>query len=313
MPIITVEAVISSMPKKDQKIFLKSQISSGRRVGNLYNFCSQENWQDASARASDAFFTTIGEKSPASISEKIGYGLIALAGQNPHYKDGWKRCVWEKNPPQIVKALEAAVISVGDIALSIGNLRDYLRIKLTPSNLEKILTREPLEKDVIQTSQHTSNVQFDLDQCNRELEIQGYFDSENEADARKRIIASIVQRTGQACFREKLLEIYGNRCAITECDVVFALEAAHILPYKGEHTNDVRNGLLLRADIHTLFDLGKISINPENYCVMLSDDIRTTAYSQFHGKRIILPKNDYQKPDQEALEIHFKKSVSKGW
>ena len=122
----------------------------------------------------------------------------------------------------------------------------------------------------MQSHQHTVDLKFDLVRYSRELESQGYFDPKNEIDARKRILTSIVQRAGQAHFREQLLEAYDNRCAITECNITFALEAAHIFPYKGEHTNDVRNGLLLRADIHTLFDLGNISINPENYCIVLS-------------------------------------------
>lgn len=142
MTMLTIETVISNMPINSkgndgmQKIFLISQTSDSDkgRKGNLLAFCSQKNWQDAAIRAVDAYFAKIGEQPSITVAEKIGYGLIALAGQNPHYKDGWKRCVWGKNPPRIIEALEAAVTAAGYIALSIDNLPDYLRQILTPSN-----------------------------------------------------------------------------------------------------------------------------------------------------------------------------------
>ncbi|QQS54882.1 MAG: HNH endonuclease [Candidatus Competibacteraceae bacterium] len=303
MPSINIAAIISKMPKHAQKEFLEKQTSSKGKGGNLLGFCSQDNWQAAATRAANAFFAKIGELSPRSVEEQIGYGLIALAGQNPHFKGG--RGAWNRD----IKALEAAVLAAGNIALSIRNLPSNLCSLLTQPHLEQASTLESIDTEDAQLHQRKLSVELELEQYRSDLETNGYFDPKNEIDARRRIVTSIVQRAGQARFREQLLEAYGNRCAITECDVAFALEAAHILPYKGEYTNDVRNGLLLRADIHTLFDLGKISINPENYCVILADDIWKTSYIQLHGKPIILPKDDRQKPDKEALDIHFKKSA----
>ena len=82
------------------------------------------------------------------------------------------------------------------------------------------------------------------------------FDPSNIEDARKRISRMIAQRRGQSAFRNNLFDVYGGRCAITGCEVPDVLEAAHIFPYRGEDTNKVVNGLLLRADVHTLFDCG---------------------------------------------------------
>src|SRR5205823_2979542 len=81
------------------------------------------------------------------------------------------------------------------------------------------------------------------------------FDPISIEDGRRRIQAS---RQGQFAFRAALIEAYGGRCAMTGCDILEVLEAAHIVPYRGPSTNAVSNGLLLRADIHTLFDLGLI-------------------------------------------------------
>ena len=68
-------------------------------------------------------------------------------------------------------------------------------------------------------------------------------------------------RRGQAKFRNDLLAI-DARCAITGCLTVNALEAAHIRPVKDVGESTVANGLLLRADIHRLFDLGYLAVDP---------------------------------------------------
>ena len=78
------------------------------------------------------------------------------------------------------------------------------------------------------------------------------FDAKDTKDARKKVMRAIVLRRGQPEFRRDLIAAYEGRCAVTGCDLVDALEAAHIVPHRGTHTNVVRNGLLLRADIHTL-------------------------------------------------------------
>jgi len=77
----------------------------------------------------------------------------------------------------------------------------------------------------------------------------GTFDPRNDKDARDRAAALIVRRQGQPEFRKKLLRAYNNRCAISGCDCPDTLEAAHIRPYKGKHTNHVKNGILLRSDL----------------------------------------------------------------
>lgn len=66
---------------------------------------------------------------------------------------------------------------------------------------------------------------------------------------------AIAYRRGQSVFRRDLMYAYSSVCAVTGTTASDVLEAAHIYPYRGAHTNRVDNGLLLRADIHTLFDL----------------------------------------------------------
>jgi hypothetical protein len=99
-------------------------------------------------------------------------------------------------------------------------------------------------------------------------------------DVRKRIRASIVQRQGQGLFRRRLLEAYGRRCAITGCATEAVLEAVHITPYLGKAANDLTNGLLLRSDLHTLFDLGLIGVDPSTFTLVLSRSLHNGDYAQ---------------------------------
>ncbi len=96
----------------------------------------------------------------------------------------------------------------------------------------------------------------DLKTAQREADDAGAFDPTNEADGRKRVMRTIVSRLGQQRFRDALLEAYDGTCAMTGSTAVDVLEAAHIVPYKGDHTNATQNGLLLRADVHRFSILG---------------------------------------------------------
>lgn len=126
------------------------------------------------------------------------------------------------------------------------------------------------------------------------------FDPHNDEDARNRAAALIVRRQGQPEFRKKLLKAYHNRCAISRCDCPDALEAAHIRPYKGAHTNHIKNGILLRGDIHTLVDLGKIRIGSD-YKVRICDELQSTVYKEFHDRHLVLPRESKDWPDCTGL------------
>ena len=118
-------------------------------------------------------------------------------------------------------------------------------------------------------------------------------------DGRKKIERMVTLRQGQPAFRKALLDAYERRCAVTGCPIDDVLEAAHISPYLGEHTNHVTNGLLLRADIHTLFDRGLIKVDGD-YRITARDDI-TTAYDL--PEFITVPEAIGSRPDKKALEI----------
>jgi len=143
------------------------------------------------------------------------------------------------------------------------------------------------------------------------IEAEGYFNVENLEDARRRVTASIVQRQGQSEFRRKLLTAYAGRCAISGCDAEPAIEAAHIFPYQGTQTNHITNGLPLRADIHTLFDLYLLSVQPDTYEVIVAPELIETCYQELFGKKLILPKDTFALPNSEALRKHYENFLQK--
>lgn len=132
------------------------------------------------------------------------------------------------------------------------------------------------------------------------------FDPKNISDGRKRIIAAVVRRLGQQAFRRKLLSAYAAQCAMTKCKTLWVLEAAHITPYRGLRTNAVSNGLLLRADIHTLFDLALISIEPKKFVVKVSTLLEGSEYEALDGRGPALPSKTALHPSTAALEYHYR-------
>jgi predicted restriction endonuclease len=113
------------------------------------------------------------------------------------------------------------------------------------------------------------------------------------------------QRQGQAEFRKKLLKAYGSECAITRTNAGDALEAAHIKPYQGKHTNEVSNGLLLRADIHTLFDRDLIAINPQTKEIHIAPQLRGTIYQNLEGNKLKKPSEPDEEPNEKALQWRY--------
>lgn len=130
----------------------------------------------------------------------------------------------------------------------------------------------------------------------------GVFDPSE--DSRRRTMVAIVQREGQPAFRQALLEAYGKACALSGCTVEALLEAAHIVPYRGVHTNVVGNGLLLRADLHKMFDLHLFRIDPISRQVHLSDVLKTSEYAHFEGATLREPLDRSKAPLAEALRHH---------
>lgn len=130
------------------------------------------------------------------------------------------------------------------------------------------------------------------------------FNPANQEDARDKVFREIRARRGQKQFRDALIEAYQGRCAITGCDVLAVLEAAHITPYLGPATNHVTNGLLLRADLHTLFDTLLLAVDPDTMKVLMAPSIEDPAYRNLHGKVLRATVTKATAPSVDAVKQH---------
>ncbi len=124
-----------------------------------------------------------------------------------------------------------------------------------------------------------------------------------DGDRRETAWQQIKKRRGQPQFRDALLRRYERCCLVTGCELVDVLEAAHIDPYRGEGSNHTGNGLLLRADIHTLFDLDLLGIEPDSLRVELHPDI-AKEYGAVVGNTLCCVEN--RRPLQEALKRRYR-------
>lgn len=127
---------------------------------------------------------------------------------------------------------------------------------------------------------------------------------QNSKEGRQAVVDTIIKRRGHPGFRQALLDAYEYRCAITNFTAVDALEAAYIVPFRGKSTHHASNGLLLRADVHTLFDLGKIAVDTRTMSVVIGDDLMETSYRILAGRPLRYPRDESQRPSTEALDLH---------
>jgi hypothetical protein len=111
-------------------------------------------------------------------------------------------------------------------------------------------------------------------------------------------------RLGQVSFRRELKAAYGSKCCISGCNVSEALDAAHIDKHAGPASNHVQNGLLLRRDLHALFDAGLMAIDPKTMTTAFAMEVRGwKEYQRWHGtQKLATPdKGSTYSPSVQAL------------
>lgn len=121
----------------------------------------------------------------------------------------------------------------------------------------------------------------------------------NDELRRKRQV-SVLVRKGQPAFRKRLLHVYEGKCAISGVDVEAVLDAAHIDGYARSGVNTSTNGVLLRSDLHDLFDAGLLIVDPESLTISIDNSLNGSYYQQFHGKKL-RDRTDGKKPDADKI------------
>ena len=121
-------------------------------------------------------------------------------------------------------------------------------------------------------------------------------------------VVPVWQRLGQGAFRVLVTDTYERRCAVTREKALPVLEAAHIQPVAEGGPHSVSNGLLLRSDVHTLYDRGYVTIAPDlRFRVsrrLKKDFDNGEHYYQLDGSTIWVPRGADERPKRELLEWH---------
>ena len=174
---------------------------------------------------------------------------------------------------------------------------------------DSALTRQGWKRlSVTPKSQHSIQRldvdKFDLFRNNFDTGIFAPFDCRNPGLHGGHRLGTVRTRIGQADFRQKLLKSFGNVCAFTGINHENAIEAAHLYSYSelGVHHQD--GGLLLRRDVHRLFDTGLIAINPNTECIDLAPELRKiNAYNELIGRRLQI---DLNQGLRKWIALHWK-------
>jgi putative restriction endonuclease len=121
---------------------------------------------------------------------------------------------------------------------------------------------------------------------------------------------TIVPRLGQGLFRILVTDVYDKRCTVTGERTLPVLDAAHIKPYEIVQKHEVWNGLLMRSDLHRLFDRGYVSVDPSTRRLVVSKRIKDEFengkdYYKLEGMPVREPNTSWAQPNSENLEFHF--------
>jgi hypothetical protein len=202
------------------------------------------------------------------------------------------------NPPQELQGEGFAAFKkhVGNFGLGFQKITDHpyvetliqLAVNGTGVNLS--------ENDVGEFAGNISN-------ASEILEAEGAFDAPNDdAELIDRVLREVAARRGQPRFRDDLMVAYSGQCVITGTKVDGVLEAAHIIPVADEPFFHVTNGLLLRADVHALFDQGLLWIEPETRRVRTHESLMDSEYAAYNGRPLAEPRHPEQRPSRDALQ-----------
>jgi hypothetical protein len=126
-------------------------------------------------------------------------------------------------------------------------------------------------------------------------------------DELNKIQAWINRRKNQSAFKKAMMNLYEKKCVITGTSQKQVLEAAHIINHSKNGLNSNENGLLLRADIHKLFDQGLLQIHPDKLTVHLDKSLLNGEYGRYNDRRINMPI-DGSRPSKKYLETRWKQT-----
>ncbi|MCZ6835453.1 MAG: HNH endonuclease signature motif containing protein [Planctomycetota bacterium] len=161
------------------------------------------------------------------------------------------------------------------------------------SVLRELLSKPKIDEDLAKALDHalgTTLLKYTLLESNDAYEPDS-FDDDLSAMPLEFASHAIRARRGEKRLRNQLRQSYGNRCGISgpcPCDL---LEIAYIVPYPQGNVHSMANAILLRSDLHTLWDLNLLGIDPEDLKVRVSEQLKGSGYEKLDGRTIVAPKD----------------------
>ncbi|WIA58114.1 HNH endonuclease [Sphingobium sp. WTD-1] len=116
-------------------------------------------------------------------------------------------------------------------------------------------------------------------------------------------VGAFIGRPGQIMFRRNMLENYNFCCPITGCSIEQVLQAAHVIPFGRGGSFEISNGIVLRADLHAMFDAGLMAISPTDFTILWSPRVADFDYTRL--KRAAFERVEHL-PSCEGLTWHIR-------
>lgn len=212
-------------------------------------------------------------------------------GDNKYTNAGLQNCLRDSIPVGVIIQVEPKP-NVRYFVAGLGRLTRYSDPWFDVVNWRSLATDATLEKLVAEEVGVYDGMQ---DQAI----LPGLFGNPDDDRFNQQLI-----RPNQQMFRVMLLSTYQQACAITQSQVTQVLDAAHIQPYVYEKIDKVHNGLLLRTDVHRLFDHGLIAVDPNVMETVVSPRLIGSEYEDLAGKSLTLPRSSQFHPSSDLLNEH---------
>jgi HNH endonuclease len=198
---------------------------------------------------------------------------ISLFRQNKLDLTGWPDCAESSNDKRMAREFLLYLSNYGFCNAVVGKTNFLEKYYLSNISIHEI--------EELSAFQYTETELDRIERIIRNTQIPANIE-------RKKVVREVLDRPNQNLFRKVILEVYQSTCLITGVRLDTVLEAAHIKPVKYKGTDEVYNGICLRADIHTLFDSNHLRIKP-NGELFLSEEARKKDNYESLPKEILLP------------------------
>lgn len=235
------------------------------------------------------FVTLNKRKDQTQYRDRLEKDILFWEGQDKHRSDD--RIINSRMKNESIHLLLRT--SFGQPFTYLGRLylKDHKRKTDEPSKFEFKLLDSPESKT------YQTEIRYDTSHLESK---------EPLSNSEKQVLKKI--RDKQQKFKDNLIRAHGLKCMISGSLIGEIIQAAHIVPYSDSLDNRTSNGLLLRVDLHNLFDSGLLGINPDTLKVKISPAITEVDYRKFDGVQL---NSDKRKLSRIGLAIAWERFLTR--